>query len=354
MLGVLFRWRKASKCKKLVRRVQCRLKFLKIKRRSIINQLHEDIVNLLRNGHPQTAFSHAEELIKYQNLSTAYDLLEKFCEFIILHLPYIRKHKNCPNDIKEAVSTLIFAAAWCGDLPELQTIRKLFKERYGSKFIQRITEPNPENHVNSQVKEKLCLKYITDDMKQSLIVELAKEHGFQPQHPGSNKRLGSNVLVICGNNNLHWEGFLFEIGKSVQVEHRYGTKMICNKSLGNASLESFGSESEFLFEVEEIQANTIQNNYGGDKTVFLFNYSTSTDDVLSETENGFSGARLLVSSQICAETNIFAQQSYSRSIIPAPERVNRHVHPNLPDYDELVAKFKTLKQEQQQKGVALM
>ena len=63
--------------------------------------------------------------------------------------------RNCPNDIKEAISTLVFAAEWCGDLPELQTIRKLFKERYGSKFIRELTEPNPGNHVNNQVSKLL-------------------------------------------------------------------------------------------------------------------------------------------------------------------------------------------------------
>ncbi|XWS12691.1 hypothetical protein CRYUN_Cryun37aG0112100 [Craigia yunnanensis] len=47
-------------------------------------------------------------------------------------------------------------------------------------------------------------------MKLSLIVELAKDHALQAQHPGSDKGLGSNLLLICGNDNLHWEGFLFK------------------------------------------------------------------------------------------------------------------------------------------------
>ncbi|WRX27731.1 Vacuolar protein sorting-associated protein Ist1 - like 7 [Theobroma cacao] len=362
MFGILFRWRKASKCKKLVRRVQCRLKFLKIKRLSIIKQSRQDIVDLLRSGQPETAFSHAEEHLKDQSLLTAYDLLEHFCEFVILHLPYIRKHKNCPKDINEAVSTLIFAAAWCGDLPELQTIRKLFEERYGSKFIKAISELHPGNHVNSQVKETLCLKSIPDTMKLSLIVELAKDHAFLPEHTGSNRRLGSNVLLLRRNDNLHWEGFLFEgmaqgddgitwlakmqlprnseeiqaklpgqiveVGNSALVKHRYETEMVCNKLSGQGSLESFGSnhpsttsfgnkmettrtssQSEFLVqfnrrtfdleEVEEIHINTLQDHYAGEKTIFLFNST-----LLSATNNfGFSGASLLVSSHCCYNNN---------------------------------------------------
>jgi len=36
------------------------------------------------------------------------------------------KSRDCPPDIDEAVSSLIFASAGCGDFPELYVIRKLF------------------------------------------------------------------------------------------------------------------------------------------------------------------------------------------------------------------------------------
>ncbi|XP_058071167.1 uncharacterized protein LOC131220224 [Magnolia sinica] len=55
-----------------------------------------------------------------------------FCNFNIL--------RDCPNDIKEAVSTLIFVAARCADLPELQTLRKLFGECYVNDFAMGAEE----------------------------------------------------------------------------------------------------------------------------------------------------------------------------------------------------------------------
>lgn len=108
----------SSVCSKnLVRLVQCRLKFLKIKRDTIVRQLRDDIAHLLNNGHIDAAFSRVpcglisllliisflptylhyvfqvEQLFKDQSLLAAYDLLGHFCEFIIIHFPYIRKHK---------------------------------------------------------------------------------------------------------------------------------------------------------------------------------------------------------------------------------------------------------------------
>lgn len=59
--------------------------------------------------------------------------------------------RDCPNDVNEAVSSLIFASARCGDLPELPVIRKLFGERYGQRFAVVALELLPGNLVNRQV-----------------------------------------------------------------------------------------------------------------------------------------------------------------------------------------------------------
>lgn len=59
--------------------------------------------------------------------------------------------RDCPNDINEAVSSLIYASARCGDLPELRVIRKLFGERYGQRFAVTAVELFPGNLVNREV-----------------------------------------------------------------------------------------------------------------------------------------------------------------------------------------------------------
>ncbi|KAJ4981213.1 hypothetical protein NE237_032050 [Protea cynaroides] len=179
MLDILFGWRKASKCKKLIRHVQCRLKLLKNKRGSITRQLREDVAQLLKLGQEQSAFSRVEQLFKDQTLLSAYDLLDHFCEFITIQLPYIRRHRECPNDINEAVSSLIFAAARCGDLPELQTLRKLFGERYGHKFSITAAELLVGNLVDCQIIEKLTIKSVPDDVKLGLLDEITREYSIQ-------------------------------------------------------------------------------------------------------------------------------------------------------------------------------
>ncbi|KAK0578054.1 hypothetical protein LWI29_004292 [Acer saccharum] len=226
MFDIFFRWRKASKCKNLVRRVQCKLKFLKIKRDSIVMQLRDEIAQLIENGHNDIAFSRVEQLFQDQSLLAAYDLLQHYCEFIIIHFPYIRKHKDCPNDINEAVSTLIFAAAWCGDLPELQKIRKLFGERYGHKFAKAAVELCPGTLVNSQIREKLCKKSIPENVKSRLMYEIAKDYNLPQKLLGcdDNRLSEPHLPKLCGNGtDCQWEGFIFE---------EEATRVNYNNSLG--------------------------------------------------------------------------------------------------------------------------
>ncbi|KAF9592406.1 hypothetical protein IFM89_014896 [Coptis chinensis] len=67
MFEVLFGWRKASRCKKLIRLVQCRLKLLKNKRDSIVRQVRQDVVQLIKDGHEDCALSRIDQIYKDQN-----------------------------------------------------------------------------------------------------------------------------------------------------------------------------------------------------------------------------------------------------------------------------------------------
>ncbi|XVF66855.1 hypothetical protein PTKIN_Ptkin10aG0072000 [Pterospermum kingtungense] len=181
MFDIFFGWRKASKCKKLIKRVQSRLKLLKNKRHTIVKQLREDVAQLIKLGYEETAFNRAEQLFKDESIMAVYDMLDHFCEFVNVQLSYIRRHKDCPNDINEAVSSLIFASARCADLPELPAIRKLFGERYGQRFATAAVELLPGNLVNREIKEKLSLRSVSDDVKYRLIDEIARDYCLQPE-----------------------------------------------------------------------------------------------------------------------------------------------------------------------------
>ncbi|KAL8130015.1 hypothetical protein V2J09_019170 [Rumex salicifolius] len=179
MFGVLFGWRKASN-KMLIKKVQCRLKLLRSKRSAIVKQLREDIAQLLRDGHEQVAFNRLDQLYMDENMNEVYELLDNFCEFVLMNLSCIRRHRNCPNEVTEAVSSLVFASARFGDLPELQVIRKLFGKRYGQKFAATAVELLPGNLVNPQMKDKLFMNSVSEYAKNRLLDEIIRECFFKP------------------------------------------------------------------------------------------------------------------------------------------------------------------------------
>ncbi|KAK9131716.1 hypothetical protein Scep_011244 [Stephania cephalantha] len=183
MFCVLFGWRKASKCKRLIRRVQCRLKLLKNKRECILRQSLEDIVQLIKSGRDECAFGRVGKLHLDQSIKDAYEILSCSCEFLIFQLRYIRCHRDCPNDISEAISNLVFGSARCGDLPELKKIRELFAARYGKIYITTAVELLPGNLVNCQLIENLSVESVSDNIKFKLLKEIARDNHLELRPP---------------------------------------------------------------------------------------------------------------------------------------------------------------------------
>jgi hypothetical protein len=42
--------------------------------------------------------------------------------------------RECSEDIREAAAGIMFAARWCGDLPELPLARTILEDKFGSDF----------------------------------------------------------------------------------------------------------------------------------------------------------------------------------------------------------------------------
>lgn len=146
-----FGWRKTSKCKSVVKQLQCRLKLLKNKKYAISSHLRNDIAQLLRIGERDRALHRAQQLFLDENLMSLYHLLLHFSDIILLNLSYIRRRRDLPDGINEAISTLVFASARCGDLPELRALRILFGQRYEQHFVDTALNLLPDNCVNPQV-----------------------------------------------------------------------------------------------------------------------------------------------------------------------------------------------------------
>ncbi|CAK9868169.1 unnamed protein product [Sphagnum jensenii] len=169
----------ASKCKTLLRLAMARIKLLRNKRDLQIKQLRKEIAQLLTAGQEPSARIRVEHIFREENLLAAYDVLELFCELVTVRLPIIESQKICPLDLKEAISSLIFAAPRCADLPELQQVLALFSVKYGKEFVAAATELRPDCGVNRRIIEKLSVRAPSGEVKLKLMKEVAAEHNIE-------------------------------------------------------------------------------------------------------------------------------------------------------------------------------
>ncbi|GLJ23867.1 hypothetical protein SUGI_0453520 [Cryptomeria japonica] len=167
---------KSAKCKTLVRLAMSRIKLLRNKRDMQLQQLKRDLALLLQSGQDPSARIRVEHVIREQNIMAAYDIIELFCELIVARLSIIESQSKCPLDLREALSSLIFAAPRCADIPELLEIRDLFGMKYGKEFVAAAAELRPDCAVNRTIIEKLSVKAPSGQVKLKLMKEIAKEY----------------------------------------------------------------------------------------------------------------------------------------------------------------------------------
>ncbi|MCL7030401.1 hypothetical protein MKW94_028999, partial [Papaver nudicaule] len=126
--------------------------------------MRKDIAKLLENGQEATARIRVEHIIREENMMAAQEILELFSELVVVRLPIIETQRECPLDLKEAISTICFAAPRCADLPELLQVQMLFA---------------PDCGVNRQVIELLSVRAPPAEKKLKLLKEIAEEHNLE-------------------------------------------------------------------------------------------------------------------------------------------------------------------------------
>lgn len=167
---------KAAKCKTLLKLTIPRIKLIRNRREAQIKQMRREIAKLLETGQEATARIRVEHIIREEKMMAAQEILELFCELIAVRLPIIEAQRECPLDLKEAISSVCFAAPRCSDLTELQQVQLLFVSKYGKDFVAAASELKPDSGVNRKLVELLSVRAPSPEIKLKLLKEIAQEH----------------------------------------------------------------------------------------------------------------------------------------------------------------------------------
>ncbi|KAJ6812929.1 uncharacterized protein M6B38_146335 [Iris pallida] len=167
---------KAGKCKTSLKLAAARIKLLRNKREVQVKSMRRELAQLLESGQEQTARIRVEHVIREEKTMAAYDLIELYCELIAARLPIIESQKACPIDLKEAISSVIFASPRCADIPELIDIRKHLSAKYGKEFVNSVLEVRPDCGVSRLVVEKLSARAPDVETKIKILTSIAQEY----------------------------------------------------------------------------------------------------------------------------------------------------------------------------------
>ncbi|XP_024972113.1 uncharacterized protein LOC112510991 [Cynara cardunculus var. scolymus] len=172
-----------------------RIEMIRKRRKAMEKFLRNDVADLLKNGFDSDAYSRvkvgkfdqngtifvkieANGLYFEQKRSLCYESIEQFCTVISNHLAVMNNQSECPEECREAVPSLMYAAARVAGLPELLELRNLFSGRYGNSL---------ESFINKEFVKLFKPDHPTKDMKIQMMKEIALEHGID-WDPDSSER----------------------------------------------------------------------------------------------------------------------------------------------------------------------
>ncbi|CAH9115866.1 unnamed protein product [Cuscuta epithymum] len=155
-----------------------RVAVLKKQRHARCSIARSDVLQLLHLSHHQRALLRVEQVIKEQNMLDVLLVVEGYCYLLLERVIQLEHQKDCPDELKEAISSLIFAASRCGDFPELQELQVLFSTKFGKEFTARAVDLRNNCGVNPKMIQKLSTRTPSYESRLMVLKEIAQENNI--------------------------------------------------------------------------------------------------------------------------------------------------------------------------------
>ncbi|KAK4426675.1 ist1 [Sesamum alatum] len=178
---LLHRSSKAEKLKILTSLAVSRISILKNIHSVRCSQAQSDVIQLLQLGRQERALLRVEHVIKEEHMLDAFVLVGNYCHILGERNQMVENSRECPDELKEVVSSLIFAASRCGEFPELQEIRAFFTSKFGKDFAMNAVELRNNCGVSPKIIQRLSTRQASLESRWNLLKQLAKHNGITLQ-----------------------------------------------------------------------------------------------------------------------------------------------------------------------------
>ncbi|EFH69002.1 hypothetical protein ARALYDRAFT_471490 [Arabidopsis lyrata subsp. lyrata] len=169
---------KTNKFKSLITLALTRLSILKNQRQARLSQAISDVTELLKLGHHENAYHRVDQVVKDQNTLDVLFFIHGYFTLCIDRIHLFEHNRDCPEELLEAVSGLLFAASRIGEFPELQEIRSVLISRFGKDLAARSIELRSNCGVDPKIIQKLSTRHPPKEVRMKALKEIAAENNI--------------------------------------------------------------------------------------------------------------------------------------------------------------------------------
>lgn len=238
-------------------------------------------------------------------------------------------------EIVEAVSSLVYAASRCGELPELHQIRMLFKKHFGADFERTNVKLQPGNFVNTQMKYNLGSKSLSNDVKIEMTLEIAREYNI-PLSPDQMRE----KKPVPRRESLNSKGEKKPAPRREPLNSKGNDQREASKI--KATLWKIGSKFSMFS-----PGSLIYKCNGKNTSSQRHDASIKTDGTYGKLDGPRHKSKMKNQTTL-KKLGVSWRRTYSGGRLLRNDSLSSqstNVHPKLPDYDELVATFTEYKEE---------
>lgn len=134
----------------------------------------QKISQILAEHKDEKARIQVEHIIRDDFTIEGYEVLELLCELVHERIRQLTVAKQCPEDLKEAVSSLIWAAKNV-EIEELKQVGQQFTQKFGKEFAKAAIE-NTNGEVNARLYAKLVYKPPSSHLVVKYLEEIARAY----------------------------------------------------------------------------------------------------------------------------------------------------------------------------------
>jgi hypothetical protein len=195
-----------SKLKPYLKMAVQRIQIHNNKKTTAVKIQKKEVAQLLADGKDEKAKIRAEHIIRDDFTIEGLELLELNLELIHERIKQISTCKECPADMREAVSSVIWAQNHV-DVTELKDIASQLTKKFGSKFADAAMR-NEHNEVNIRLSQKLTYRPPSKMLVRKYLEEIAKVYDvewqpvaadFEEEHAPFASPSGSSIPMAPGS-----------------------------------------------------------------------------------------------------------------------------------------------------------